>query len=55
MTDTRQKESFSFKISSVNVTKSAVSAVTEEIVNEKIHFLCSESSEFFGRIFPHSD
>ena len=32
------KKKFSFKISSVNVTKSAVFAVTEEILNEKLYF-----------------
>ena len=41
-----EKWSFPWKISSVNVTKSAVSwglvTFTEEILNGKLHFLCSE-------------
>ena len=41
-----KKRSFLLKISSVNVTKSAVSCgycgiFNEEILNEKLHFLCS--------------
>ena len=37
-----KKLSFPFRISSVNVTKSAVSfGSTEEILNGKFHFLCS--------------
>ena len=41
-----KKWSFPLKISSVNVTKSAVSCgfghITEEILNEKLHFLSSD-------------
>ena len=40
-----KKRSFPFRISSVNVTKSAVSCglftFTEEVLNGKFHFLCS--------------
>ena len=36
--NTAQKWSFTIRIFSVNVTKSAF---TEEILNEKLHFLCS--------------
>ena len=38
--NTVQKLSFPLRIYSVNVTKSAVS-FTEEILNEKLDFLCS--------------
>ena len=43
-----KKRSFPLTISSVNVTKSTVSCVTdlvtftEEVLNKKLHFLCSE-------------
>ena len=43
-----KKGSFPLTISSVNVTKSTVSCVTdlvtftEEVLNRKLHFLCSE-------------
>ena len=44
-----KKWSFPLRILSVNVTKSAVSCglvtVTEEILNGKLHFLCSEIPE----------
>ena len=36
-----KKRSFPLRISLVNVTKSAVSKFTEEILNGKLHFLCS--------------
>ena len=39
---TAQKGSFPLRISSVNVTKSAVSTFTEEILNGKPEFLCSD-------------
>ena len=42
----QKKRSFPLRISSVNVIKSAEPAdlvtFTEEILNEKLHFLCSE-------------
>ena len=37
-----KKKSFPLRISSVNVTKSAISFI-KEILNEKLHFLCSVS------------
>ena len=44
-----QKMKFSIKISSVDVTKSQLSAylvtLTEEILNRKLHFLCSVFSQ----------
>ena len=44
-----QKLSFPLRISSVNVTKSAVSCgfghIYYEILNEMLHFLCSEDLE----------
>ena len=43
-----KKRSFPLRISSVNVTKSAVSCgfghITEEILNGKLHFLCSDET-----------
>ena len=42
--DTAQKMKFSLRISSVNVTKSTTADLvtfTEEILNVKLHFLCS--------------
>ena len=45
-TATAQKVKFSLRLSSVNVTKTTFPAdlvtVTEEILNRKLHFLCSE-------------
>ena len=45
--------SFPLRISSVNVTKSAVPAdlvtFTEEILNGKLHFLCSEKTLKYGK------
>ena len=45
-TATAQKVKFSFRLSSVNVTKTTFPAdlvtVTEEILNRKLRFLCSE-------------
>ena len=44
--NTAQKMKFPLRISSVNVTKSAKTTdlvtFTEEILNEKLHFSCSE-------------
>ena len=43
--DSTKNESFSLRISSVNVIRSAnygLVTFTEEILNEKLHFLCSD-------------
>ena len=44
-----KKSSVPLRMFSVNVTKSAVSTFTEEILNGKLHFLCSVNrSKYFG-------
>ena len=47
--NTAQKRSFPLRISSVNLTKSAIDLVTfsEETLKGKLHFLCSVSFVFF--------
>ena len=49
-----KKWSFSLRIFSVNVTKSAVSCgyghIYEEIFNGKLHFLCSDNDERFDAL-----
>ena len=50
-----KNESFPLRIYSVNVTKSArncgLVTFTEEILNGKLHFLCSEDSNHVSRNF----
>ena len=50
--NTLQKINFQVRISTVNVTKSAdLAKFVEEILNGKLHFLCSENKDFLGICF----